>query len=284
MRSYMDKTALCRSPLATLVAVLGLCLGLFFLSVPVSLAQNGEGTVTGTVVDASKAIVPQANVTLTNVETGVTAKGLSSEVGIFYFGAVPIGQYKIVVGKQGFDEWVGTFTLFVGQNAVLSPTLNVGKTATVVEVTGAAAPIDTQTGTVADIKESDQIRDLPLNGWEISNLFPLTAGYEGDHMNGMKVGALDFNMDGASLLDRYTGGITFVQPGIETIEEFRVETSGSSARFDQPATVILATRSGTNQIHGAGYEYLQDNSVMGPTRLRTDPVGSAFQVPEQIRE
>jgi hypothetical protein len=249
----------------------------------VALAQNGQGTVTGTVVDSSQAIIPHADVTLTNTETGVTTKGQSSDVGIFYFGAVPIGQYRIVVNKQGFEEWAGTFTLFVGQNAVLSPILHVGKTATVVEVTGAAAPIDTQTGTVADIKESDQIRDLPLNGRQISNLFPLTAGYEGDHMNGMKVGALDFNMDGVSLLDRYTGGLTFVQPGIETIEEFRIETSGSSARFDQPATVIMATRSGTNQLHGAAYEYLQDNSVLGPTRLRTDPVGSAFQVPEQIR-
>ena len=73
-----------------------------------------------------------------------------------------------------------------------------------------------------------------------------------------------------------------VQPGIETIQEFRVETVGSDARYDQPATVVMASRSGTNQIHGAGYEYLRDNSVVGATRLRTDPT-TGFTVPKLIR-
>ena len=171
--------------------------------------------------------------------------------------------------KQGFDIWAGTFTLSVGQNAVINPTLKRGSSKTVVEVSGAAAPIETQSGAVADIKESSQIRDLPLNGRQIGNLFNLTAGVEsgagGARVNGMKVGSLDINMDGTSLVNRFGGGIVSVQPGIETIQEYRVDTVGSDARYDQPATVIMATRSGTNQIHGAGYEYLRDNTVIGAT-------------------
>ena len=182
---------------------------------------------------------------------------------------------------------MGTFTLSVSQNAVVNPTLKPGSSKTVVEVTGAAEPIQTQSGAVGDVKESAQIRDLPLNGRQIGNLFDLTAGVEsgagGARVNGMKVGSLDINMDGATLVNRFGGGIVSVQPGIETIQEFRVDTVGSDARYDQPATVIMATRSGTNQLHGAGYEYLRDNTVIGTARLRTDPVGSAFQLPLLIR-
>jgi len=271
---------------ARLATLLGLGLMWLLLTVPV-LAQTGQGTVTGTVTDLSQAIVPSANVTLTNTATGVTTKGQSSDVGIFYFGAVPIGPYKIVVQKEGFEQWAGTFTLAVGQNAVVSPALKVGKTTTIVEVTGAAAPIETQNGAVSDIKDSNQIGDLPLNGRQVGQLFNLTPGVEsgsgGARVNGMKVGSLDINMDGATMVDRFGGGMVRVQPGIETVQEFRIETVGSDAKFDQPSTVVMASRSGSNQLHGAGYEYLRDNTVIGATRLRTDPVGPDFHLPELIR-
>ncbi len=67
---------------------------------------------------------------------------------------------------------------------------------------------------------------------------------------------LDFDLDGAPMLDRFGGGMVRVVPGTGTIQEFHVATVGSDPRFDQPATVIMATRSGTNQLHEAGYEYL----------------------------
>ena len=286
MNKHGYEAAHCNSKVARLSGLLGLCLVGFLLSVPLSLAQTGQGTVTGTVTDLTQAIVPNANVTLTNTATGVANKAQSSDLGTYHFGAVPIGDYKIVVEKQGFDVWGGTFTLSVGQNAVVNPTLKVGAGKTVVEVTGAAAPIETQSGAVADVKESTQIRNLPLNGRQIGLLFDLTPGVEsgagGARVNGMKVGALDINMDGASLVNRFSGGFVTVQPGIETIQEFRVETVGSDARYDQPATVVMASRSGTNQIHGVGYEYLRDNSVVGATRLRTDPT-TGFTVPKLIR-
>ena len=286
----MDKhdaaPAQCSGIIARIIGLLGICLVAFLFSSSFSLAQTGVGTVTGTVTDLTQAIVPKANVTLTNVGTGVVTKGQSSDVGIYYFGAVPIGEYKIEVAKQGFEEWVGTFTLSVAQNAVVNPSLKVGSGKTVVEVTGAAAPIETQSGAVGDVKESNQIRDLPLNGRQVGLLFNLTPGVEsgagGARVNGMKVGALDINLDGVTMVDRFGGGMTRVQPGIETVQEFRVETVGSDAKFDQPSTVVMASRSGTNQIHGAGYEYLRDNSVIGATRLRTDPT-TGFTEPLLIR-
>jgi hypothetical protein len=255
------------------------------LAIHPTFSQTGTATVTGTVTDSSGALVTQADVTLTHTSTGITRASKTSDVGIYYFGAVPIGSYTIKVTKQGFDAWAGTFTLNVGQDAVVNASLKVGTSTTVVHVTGAATPIETTNGTVADVKDSNQIRELPLNGRQVGLLFNLTSGVEsgsgGARVNGMKVGSLDINLDGVTQVDRFGGGMMRVQPGIETIQEFRIETVGSDASFTQPATVILATRSGTNQLHGGGYEYLRDNSVIGPARLRSDPLN--VPVPLLIR-
>jgi hypothetical protein len=229
--------------------------------------------------------VPGAQVTIINTETGLARSAPTSAVGSYYIGALPIGPYKVTIEKQGFATWEGTFTLAVGQNAVVNSDLKVGAVTTRVEVTGAATPIETTKGAVGDVRESTQIRALPLNGRDIGSLFGLTAGVEsgagGARVNGMKVGSLDINLDGVTQVDRFGGGIVRVRPGIETIEEFRIETVGSDASFAQPATVIMATRSGTNQLHGGAYEYLRDNSVIAPTRLRSDPVN--VPVPQLIR-
>ncbi|HEV2379802.1 MAG TPA: TonB-dependent receptor [Terriglobia bacterium] len=271
-----------KSRIATLFG--SIVLGLLFAVSP-AYSQTGTGTITGTVSDSTGSVVTEADVTLTDTLTGVSRTAKTSGVGIYYFGAVPIGSYKLAVNKPGFEEWLGTFSLQVGENAVVNATVRVGSPTTTVQVTGAATPIDTTSGTVADVKDSNQIRELPLNGRQIGLLFDLTAGVEsgsgGARVNGMKVGSLDINLDGVTQVDRFGGGMVRVQPGIETIQEFRIETVGSDATFDQPATVIMATRSGTNQLHGGGYEYLRDNTVIGPARLRSDPVN--VPVPLLIR-
>src|SRR5439155_187383 len=191
----------------------------------------------------------------------------------------------LAVEKEGFQTWVGTLTLYVGQSVTVDATLRVGSVKDVVEVKDVATPIETTSGVIGDVRESSQLRDLPLNGRDVGLLFGLTAGVEsgagGARVNGMKVGSLDINLDGVTQVDRFGGGIVRVRPGIETIQEFRVETVGSDASFDQPATVILLTRSGTNQLHGGAYEYNRDNTVIAPTRLRSDPVN--VTVPQLIR-
>jgi len=96
---------------ARVAGLLGLLFVVLLFFVPSVLGQTGQGNVSGTVTDSSHAIVPGASVVLTNVDTGVSVKTESSEEGIYYLGAVPIGHYKVVVAKQGFKEWEGTFTL-----------------------------------------------------------------------------------------------------------------------------------------------------------------------------
>src|SRR5436309_14350572 len=86
----------------------------------------------------------------------------------------------------------------------------------------------------------------------------------------MKVGSTEMLLDGISYVDRFGGGISRVQPGLDTIQEFRIETAGSGAQNSRPATIELVTRSGTNQIHGAAFETLRNNADGLRTRVRQD--------------
>src|SRR5215467_1703559 len=191
-----------------------------------AVAQTGAGTVSGEVRDASQGLVSGAKVTVTNTETGISRQVMTSQEGLYSFPALPIGPYRLTVEREGFDTWAGTLTLNVGQSAKVNPVLRPGSVKSVVEVKDAATPIETTNGVIGDVRESSQIRDLPLNGRDVGLLFGLTAGVEsgagGARVNGMKVGSLDINLDGVTQVDRFGGGIVRVRTGIETIQEFRI--------------------------------------------------------------
>src|SRR5438094_4716818 len=254
---------------------LGLSVG--FVLWPLA-AQTGLGVVRGTVQDASKAVIPNAKVTLTNTATGVGRDSVTNADGIYYFGAVSIGPYTLLVGSQGFKKWEGTLTVQAGQTVVIDPALEVGSLESAVEVTGVAPVVTTQGAQVSDTKDALRIHNLPLNGRQISNLFDLTPGVEGGgnpRVNGMKVGSTEMLLDGISYVDRYGGGISRVQPGLDTVQEFRIETAGSGAQFSRPATIELVTRSGTNQLHGSLFETFRNNAAGLRARQRQDGNTSA---------
>jgi len=236
-------------------------------------AQTGLGVVRGTAQDASKAIIPNAKVTLTNTSTGVAHETQTNADGIYYFGAVQIGTYSLSVEAQGFKKWEGTFTVEAGQTVVIDPSVEVGSLQSAVEVTGAAPTVTTEGAQVADVKDALRIHDLPLNQRQISQLFDLTPGVVGQgnpRTNGMKVGATEMNFDGISMVDRFGGGIARMQPGLDTVQEFRIETAGSAAQYSRPATVDVVSRSGTNELHGALFETFRDNADGLRARQRQD--------------
>ena len=236
-------------------------------------AQTGLGVVRGVVTDAAAAAIPAASVTLTHQETGVARQAQSNEVGLFEFPGVPIGDYALTVTVEGFKKWETTFNLQAGQTAAIDPSLEVGSVDTVVEVTGVAPVITTEGMEISDVKDALRIRQLPLDGRQITNLFDLTPGVEGGgnaRVNGMKVGSAEISLDGVSLVDRFGGGISRVQPGLDTVAEFRVETVGSDARNSRPATVTLVTKSGTNEFHGSAFETHRNNAAGLRARQRQD--------------
>lgn len=225
--------------------------------------------------DPSRAVVSNARALLTDTATGVVRRAESNADGIYYFGAVPVGAHTLVVEASGFNKWEGSLSVQAGQIVVVDPVLEIGSLEITLEVTEVTPVLTTQGGQVSDSKDALRIHNLPLNGRQISNLFDLTPGVEGGgnpRVNGMKVGSTEMTYDGISYVDRFRGGIARMQPGLETVQEFRIETAGSGAQYSRPATVELVTRSGTNEIHGALFESFRNNA--GGLRARRRPDGN----------
>lgn len=248
-------------------AYLAICALISASLLPVLSHAQGTSTIRGTVMDSSDATIPSATVVITNQNTGFTRTSLSSSDGIYSVASLPPGMYEVKVEAAGFKRWTGTLELQTGQTAVVDARMQVGSVDTVIEVTGAAPVITTESSEVGDVKDALRIRQLPLDGRNISSLFALTPGVEGTgnsgspRVNGSKVGATEMLLDGVSLVDRFGGGISRVQPGLDTVNEFRIETSGSQAQYSRPATVTLVTKSGTNQFHGSIFETHRNNAA-----------------------
>lgn len=235
--------------------------------------QTGTGVVRGTVKDATGALVPGVKITITNAATNIARGGESSNVGLYYLTSLPPGNYNLTAEAAGFRKYSGSLMLQVGETAVVDITLDVGSVETAVEVEGVAPVITLEGAAISDVKDALRIRQLPLNGRTITNLFNLTPGVEGGgnpRVNGMKVGSVEMLLDGVSLVDRFGGGVNRVQPGLDTIEEFRIETSGSNAQYSRPATVEMVTKSGTNQLHGSLFHTHRNNFGGLRARQRQD--------------
>jgi hypothetical protein len=175
------------------------------------------------------------------------------------------------------QAWEGTFQLQVGQTAELSPVLSVGSLATQVSVVADAAPLVTTTdATLATALERTRIEQLPMNGRSIPNLVMadtpgLHGGVHGANepiVYGLR-DSVALLQDGAVIVNRDVGNFGGRLPGVDSVEELRVETSLSSAKFNRPGSIILSTRSGTNQVHGSLFETAR-NSGVGVARARQD--------------
>jgi hypothetical protein len=184
-----------------------------------------------------------------------------------------MGPYEITVEVPGMETWKGELTLQVGQSAEVNPVLKVGATATEITVAGDVTPLVNTTGpTLANVVERARIEQLPLNGRRIQDLLYMTTpGFESasvPRVFGLRY-AVEMLQDGAVLENRQWQEIPARPPGLDSIEEFRAETSNSSAKVNRPGTVILTTRAGTNEFHGSVFETAR-NSAIGVARARQD--------------
>ncbi len=259
-----------RVPSAALL-LLVLCLG-FGLSLR---AQTGNGAIQGTVKDASGAVVPAARIVLLQTDTNRQFETATNEVGFYSFPSVGIGRYKLSVSAAGMETWEGNLILQVRQTATVDAVIKVGAAATQITVAGDITPlVTTANATIANTLERARIEQLPLNGRFFQSLvINTTPGLEGSaqqpRVNGMRAASMEYLQDGAVLSNRDTGELQRRPPGLDSIQEFSVETSGSSAKMNRPASTVVTTRSGTNQAHGAAFETARNNAV-GIARARTD--------------
>ncbi len=238
-------------------------------------AQTGAGSVQGVVRDVTGAVLAGAKLGLTHVETARQHETTTNEIGFFLFPSIQPGKYKITSQAPGMQPWEGELVLQVGQTAVVEPQLKVGATTTEITVVGDVTPMVTVTSaTLGNVVERARIEQLPLNGRFIQTIIQAsTPGLEGSsgspRVYGLRATSMEFLQDGAVLTNRDTGEFSGRPPGLDTIEEFKVETNNSSAKMNRPATTMLYTKSGANDIHGAVFE-THRNNAFGLARARQD--------------
>ena len=265
------------------VLVLFLSVAVLLFSTPLLIAQSGSGRIQGTVRDSSGAVVPGAVVAIVATATNTTTNLVTNNAGIYSTPALSIGDYQIKVNAKGFSPWEGKLTLRVAQSAVVDVTLSVGGVNEQVTVAGDVTPlVNTANQTIGNTLDRQRIEDLPENGRSVSNLVQLTTpGVIGGRVNGMNASAFEYVQDGAVLANQDFGGATNKMPDPDSVQEVKVETSNSSAKYNRPATAILTTKAGTNAFHGSLFETMRNNSLGGIARKREDPVG--VRAPKLIR-
>lgn len=254
-----------------------------------AVAQQATANVNGVVKDSSGAAIANAQVQLTNVNTGVVRKTSTTNEGIYVFPSVVPGPYSMQVSATGFSAISQpAVTLQVGQTATFDFELKVGAATSTVEVTAAAPALETSTSELGTVVSPNQMNDLPLNGRNFTELLLITPGAVnlntdqnsggGGGWNGASVGQFSFpavngarnrsNMfvlDGSNDLNTLSGTYNYA-PIVDAIQEFKSQGHNDLAEYGGAAgaTVSVVTKSGTNQFHGALWEYLR-NQVMDST-------------------
>ena len=241
------------------------------------LPQTSSSTVSGTVRDQSSAVIPGAIVTLTNTATGVVSRTTSNQAGVYFLTAIVPGPYRLTVESPGLQKFEGDLAVQVQQSAVVDAVMKVGQTATEVSVQDVTPQLTVDSPTLSHVLERQRIEQLPINGRFLTALLQTVPGMEEeteyDSVSargfGMRRGSTEYTVDGAAITDRLMGGVFRRPAGLDTIQEFRVENNVSSAKLARPTTVILSTKSGTNQVHAAAFETARNNGI-GKARTRQD--------------
>jgi hypothetical protein len=240
-----------------------------------STAQTGNTSLRGTVVDPKGASVPDAAITITNPELGITLATKSDKDGAYQFLEVKPATYLLTVTAPGFATYKQSgLTLLVGTPTTNDIKMQLASIATTVEVVTAAQTINTTDATIGNAFSQTQISALPFEGRDptaILSLQPgvvtiadrgqvdLNADSRGGAVNGARSDQTNVTLDGVDNNDQlkgfaFTGAL---RATLDSIEEFRVTTTNSGADQGRSsgAQVQLITKSGTNNWHGTGYEY-----------------------------
>jgi len=248
--------------------------------------QKVSGSISGTVVDSSGALVPGAAIVITNVDTNVTVfQGATDDAGRYVAPSVQPGNYTIKASRTGFgtEARLGV-VLLVNQDATIDFTLHIGAVTQTVEVVGGAPLLTTQSATLSDVVERKPVQDLPLNGRFFVNLVTLTtgaapavdsvqnpngtqflgarAGEPGVETNGGRPGSNNYTINGIDDEESCVANIV-IYPPVDVIQEFRIQTTNQDAQFGKNpgAAINVVTRGGGNFFHGGAYEFLRNDKL-----------------------
>ncbi len=249
--------------------LLFLALATAVAAAPVFAQGGATSTITGTVADATGAVVPGADVVAKHVATNTTFTAVSGADGSFTIPAVPTGTYSVTVTLMGFKTAVlNDVVCNVAQVAQVKAVLSVGALEESVVVSGATEIVQTQVTSVASTLGTKQIASLPVVGrgaFELVSFIPGVATSDGSlrngQVNGLPSSAVNITLDGMNIQDNYAkswdGMFTRVSPRLDAVEEVTVSTAAQGADMGSQgaAQVRFVTRSGTNKFQGSAYFY-----------------------------
>jgi hypothetical protein len=267
-----------RRLLCVLLTIVGCCWVLFVR--PAS-AQVDQGAITGVVQDLTGAVVPGAQVTLTNTDTGFVLQGKSNGRGDYVFSPIKIGNYTVSATASGFETTTQENVRVNIQDRLYIPiVLKPGGVKETVTVTTAPPLLQGESASVGQVMDTETIDNTPLNGRNYVFVAQLTAGTapsvggnsqsrgQGDFFaNGQRATQNNFILDGVDNnvdADDFQNGASYnVTPPPDALAEFKVSTSNYSAEFGHSAGAVVnaSIKSGTNQVHGDLWEYVRNTKL-----------------------
>jgi len=256
--------------------------GLFLVAGAASLHAQAGATaqIGGTVKDESGGVLPGVDITVTQTATGATRSGVSDADGGYTLTNLPIGPYRLEATLQGFRSYVQTgIVLQVNANPTVNVVMALGAVSEQITVQANAAMVETRTTSVGQVMENQRILELPLNGRQVTDLLLLSPGVTPNGSAGVaggfasnrnyptlaitvaggSPGSTLYLMDGATHNDPGTN-LNLAVPFPDALQEFKIETSALPARYGHHASAVVnvATKSGSNQFHGSGFEFNRD--------------------------
>src|SRR5713226_2443558 len=262
--------------------LLGLGILFVLLTMACPAAAQEAGTILGVVRDASGGTVPDARITITNVDTSEMRTAATGVDGAFRVPALRPGHYSVKVEKDGFKTATQTaLTRNVAQELVVNPTLQVGAASQEVTVSGEAPVINTTTSSLGALVDDQRISDLPLNGRNYLDLTLIQPGVQVNthpsgggsgasgtwiSTNGLPPRSNNFTLDGALINNQYGTGANSIAGntlGVDGIKEYRVVTNNFSAEYGltSGSQMVIVSKGGSNRWHGDVFEYLRNNHL-----------------------
>jgi Carboxypeptidase regulatory-like domain len=282
----IDRIGQCGRILSQRFKSTALFLAFLLLFTSATFAQLTTADILGTVTDATGAVVPNANIVLTNLGTNEKRTSQSNGSGDYNFTLLPVGHYSIAVKATGFEASITKdLSVEAGDRARADIHLQLGAESTIVEVTAQTPLLQADSATVSSTVTAKAVQDLPLNGRNFVQLVDLVPGANpgsgnslssggrpddrrtnaaGLSVNGQDESLNNWVVDGIDDNERVIGSIG-VKPNVEGINEITIETNSYAPEAGRTAggVINIVTKSGTNQFHGSVYEYFRNDIFDG---------------------